>query len=71
MGSDQHFQNQETKLTRWLFAVVCVLAVVLALVVHGGGGPWYGILALALIALAAVLGHPVLGSCPAESGPMD
>jgi hypothetical protein len=27
---------------------------VLALVVHAGGGPWYGVLALALIALVAV-----------------
>ena len=53
MGSDQHFQNQGAKLTRWLFTVVCVLAVMLALVVYGGGGPWYGVLALTLVALAA------------------
>jgi cell division protein FtsW (lipid II flippase) len=53
MGSDQHFQGQGAKLTRWLFAMACVFAVVLALVVHAAGGPWYGVLTLTLIALAA------------------
>ena len=62
MGSDQHFQNQGAKLARWLFAVVCVLAVVLALIVHGAGGPWYGFLVPALIALATAY-EAQLGQC--------
>ncbi|BAU47793.1 hypothetical protein SVA_1218 [Sulfurifustis variabilis] len=39
--------------TRWLFMVGFVLSFALALVVHGAGGPWYGLAVLGLMALGA------------------
>ena len=41
------------KVTRWLFVVLFALAFALGLVVHGGGGPWYGAAVLGLMALGA------------------
>jgi hypothetical protein len=47
------FRPAGPKLTRWLFVVVFVLTFALGLVVHSAGGPWYGVIALAAMAVGS------------------